>query len=124
MIGTAEEISFLEAEIDRLEIEIMPLRLKQHGYKILLDRKREEQGLRKLFELCGVSEGSRVLVTPNGEAEALYEVSGVLYSTTSKSIRVKGIRLLKSGHRPKYCCEHSDLGSIEWFAKNHKRKRQ
>jgi hypothetical protein len=124
MIGIAEEILFLEAEIDRLEIEIMPLRLKQHGYQVLLDRKRQDQGLRKLFELCGVYEGSRVLVTPNGEAEALYEVSGVLYSTTSKSIRVKGIRLLKSGHRPKYCYEHSDLGSIEWFAKNHKRKRQ
>ena len=58
MIGIAEEIIFLEAEIDRLEIEIMPLRLKQHGYQVLLDRKREEQGLRKLFELCGVYEES------------------------------------------------------------------
>lgn len=124
MIGLEEEIKFLEGEIDRLEIEIMPLRLKQHGYQVLLDRKRQDQGLRKLFELCGVYEGTRVLVTLNGEAEALYEVSGVLYSTTSKMIRVKGIRLLKSGHRPKYCYEHSDLGSIEWFAKNHKRKRQ
>lgn len=54
MIGTAEEIIFLEAEIDRLEIEIMPLRLKQHGYQILLDQKREDQGLKKLWELCGV----------------------------------------------------------------------
>ncbi len=123
MIGIAEEILFLEAEIDRLEIDIMPLRIKQHGYQVLLDQKRKEQGLKKLFELCGVSERSRVLVTPNGEAEALYEVSGVLYSTTSKMIRVKGIRLLKSGYRPKYCYEHSDLGSIEWFAKNHKRHR-
>ena len=123
MIGTAEEIIFLEAEIDRLEIEIMPLRLKQHGYQVLLDQKREEQGLKKLWELCGVYEGSKVLVTPNGEAEALYEVSGVMYSTTSKLIRVKGIRLLKSGHRPKYCYQHYDLGSIEWFAKNHKRHR-
>ena len=120
MIGTAEEIIFLEAEIDRLEIEIMPLRLKQHGYQILLSQKRKDQGLKKLWELCGVCEGSRVLVTPNGEAEALYEVSGVLYSTTSKLIRVKGIRLLKSGHRPKYFTG-TDLGSIEWFAKNHKR---
>ena len=120
MIGTAEEIIFLEAEIDRLEIEIMPLRLKQHGYQILLSQKRKDQGLKKLWELCGVYEGSRVLVTPNGEAEALYEVSGVLYSTTSKLIRVKGIRLLKSGRRPKYFTG-TDLGSIEWFAKNHKR---
>ena len=124
MIGLEEEIKFLEGEIDRLEIEIMPLRLKQHGYQVLLDRKRQDQGLRKLFELCGVYEGTRVLVTLNGEAEALYEVSGFMYSKTSKMIRVKGIRLLKSGHRPKYCYEHSDLGSIEWFAKNHKRKRQ
>ena len=120
MIGLEEEIKFLEGEIDRLEIEIMPLRLKQHGYQVLIDQKRQDQGLRKLFELCGVYEGSRVLVTPNGEAEALYEVSGVLYSTTSKMIRVKGIRLLKSGRRPKYF-EHADLGSIQWFAKNHKR---
>ena len=61
MIGIAEEIIFLEAEIDRLEIEIMPLRLKQHGYQVLLDQKREEQGLKKLWALCGVYEGSKVL---------------------------------------------------------------
>ena len=120
MIGLEEEIKFLDGEIDRLEIEIMPLRLQQRGYQILLDQKREAQGSKKLWELCGVYEGTRVLVTPNGEAESLYEVSGVMYSKTSKSIRVKGIRLLKSGRRPKYF-EHADLGSIQWFAKNHKR---
>ncbi len=65
MIGLEEEIKFLEGEIDRLEIEIMPLRLQQHGYQILIDQKREAQGLGKLWELCGVYEGSRVLVTPN-----------------------------------------------------------
>jgi len=120
VIGLEEEIKFLEGEIDRLEIEIMPLRLQQHGYRILIDQKMEAQGLGKLWELCGVYEGGRVLVTLNGGAEALYEVSGAMYSKTYKSIRVKGIRLLKSGRRPRYF-EHDDLGSLQWFVTNHKR---
>ena len=120
MIGIAEEILFLEAEIDRLEIEIMPLRLKQHGYRLLLDQMRQEQGSKELWDACSVGDGSKVLVTLNGEVDALYEVRGVVYSTKYKTMRVKGVRLLRSGNRPKYFT-NTDLGSIPWFAKNHKR---
>lgn len=120
MIGLEEEIKFLEDEIDRLEIEIMPLRFQQEGYRMLLEKRRQEKGLRQLWASCSVSDGSRVLVKLNGEEEALYEVVGVIYSTKYKTFHVKGIRLLKSGHRPKYFI-HTDLGGIPWFATHHKR---
>ena len=40
---TRREIKFLEDEIDRLEIEIMPLRFQQEGYRMLLEKRRRER---------------------------------------------------------------------------------
>ena len=98
----------------------MPLRLKQHGYQVLLDQKRQDQGLRKLFELCGVYEGTRVLVTPNGEAEALYEVAPRLCIQNIQIDPRQRHPALKSGHQAKIF-QTRRPGKHSVVCKNHKR---
>ena len=122
MISEDKEIGFLESEVDRLENKIMPLRIRLDGYRHMLNKKRLEKGSMDLWDACGVGEGSRVIMNlSEDDPDALYEISGYRYSVKHKSVRVMGVRLLKSGNKPKYI-SHTDLGGIPWFAKNHKRQ--